>query len=89
MVRQKTKLFIFLNNSDTETLVNNSSIYDNCDLPLVDADISINNFCTADVKHTIKLWKDRYKSLNMNIVKFQYLVYIFGKNTYLFILIKI
>lgn len=58
MIRQKTKVFVLSNNSDVESLLNNSSIYDNCDIPLVDADITTNNLCTADVKHIIKQWKD-------------------------------
>lgn len=58
MIRQKTKLFVFWNNSDTELLLKNNSIYDNCDIPLADADITANHFCTADVKRVIKLWKD-------------------------------
>lgn len=59
MIRQKNKLFLFTSNSDTETLMTNNSIYDDCDVPLTDADITSNTFCTADVKHVIKLWKDR------------------------------
>lgn len=59
MVRQKSKLFLFGDNSSIDTFLNNNSIYDNCDIPFADADISTNNFCTADVKHVIKLWKDR------------------------------
>lgn len=59
MIRQKQQLFIFWNNTDTETLLNNNSIFENCDVPLVDADIISDSFCTADVKHVIKLWKDR------------------------------
>lgn len=58
MIRQKTKLSIFWNNSDSEHLLNNNSIYDNCDIPFADADIITNNFCSADVKHNIKLWKN-------------------------------
>ncbi|XP_026814538.1 uncharacterized protein LOC113554763 [Rhopalosiphum maidis] len=58
MIRQKTKLFIFWNNSDSESILNNNSVYDNCDIPFADADMITNNFCTADVKHFIKLWKD-------------------------------
>ncbi|XP_022172452.1 uncharacterized protein LOC111035227 isoform X2 [Myzus persicae] len=58
MIRQKTKLSIFWNNSDSEHLLNNNSIYDNCDIPFADADIITNNFCSADVKHIIKLWKN-------------------------------
>ncbi|XP_060867146.1 uncharacterized protein LOC132942608 [Metopolophium dirhodum] len=58
MIRHKTKLSIFRNNSDLEHLLNNNSVYDNCDIPFADADVIANNFCTADVKHIIKLWKD-------------------------------
>lgn len=58
LIRQKTKLFVFCNNFDSELLLNNYSIYDNCDIPLADADITANHFCTADVKHFVKLWKD-------------------------------
>jgi len=58
MIRQKTKLFVFSINSEIENLLNNSLIYDNYNIPLVDADIISNNLCTADVKHIIKLWKD-------------------------------
>lgn len=58
MIRQKTKLSIFQNNSDLEHLLKNSSVYDNSDIPFADADVINNNFCTADVKHIIKLWKD-------------------------------
>jgi len=58
MIRQKTRLFVFLNNFDVESLLNNDSIYDNCDIPLVDADITTNNLCTADVNHVIKLWRN-------------------------------
>uniref|UniRef100_A0A2S2N6F1 Uncharacterized protein n=1 Tax=Schizaphis graminum TaxID=13262 RepID=A0A2S2N6F1_SCHGA len=58
MIRQKAKLFIFWNNSDSESILNNNSVYDNCDIPFADADMIPNNFCSADVKHFIKLWKD-------------------------------
>jgi hypothetical protein len=58
MIRQKAKLFIFWNNSESESILNNNSVYDNCDIPFADADMIPNNFCTADVKHFIKLWKD-------------------------------
>lgn len=58
MIRQKTKLFMFWNNSDSEAILKNYSVYDNCDIPFADADMIANNFCTADVKHFIKLWKD-------------------------------
>lgn len=59
MIRQKTTLFVFGYNSDIDTLLNNNSIHNNCDIPFADVDISTNNFCTADVKYFIKLWKDR------------------------------
>lgn len=59
MIRQKTKLFVFWNYSDVETLLNSNSVHDNCDIPLADADITTNNFCTADVEHVIKLWNDQ------------------------------
>jgi len=58
MIRQKTKLSIFWNNSDSENFLKNNSVYDNCDIPFADADITANNFCTVDVNHFIKLWKD-------------------------------
>lgn len=58
MIRQKTKLSIFRNNSDSDSLLNNNSVYDNCNITFADADITDNQFCTADVKHIIKLWKD-------------------------------
>lgn len=60
MIRQKTKLFIFWNDSDTEILLNNNLIHDNCEIPFTDADIMANNICTIDVKCGIKFWKDRY-----------------------------
>lgn len=59
IIRQKTKLFILWNDSDTDICLNNNLIYDNSNIPLTDADIIANNICTADVKCVIKLWKDR------------------------------
>ncbi|VVC25674.1 Hypothetical protein CINCED_3A012380 [Cinara cedri] len=58
MVRQKAKLFIFRNNSETDILLDNKIIYDNYNIPYTDADITANNFFTADVKHVLKQWKD-------------------------------
>lgn len=58
MIRQKTKIFLFRDNVGTDTFLNNYSIYDNNGISLADADISINNVCTVDVKHVIKLWKN-------------------------------
>lgn len=58
MIRQKTKIFLFRDNFEIDTFLNNDSIYDNNGVPLADADVSINNFCTVDVEHVIKLWKD-------------------------------
>lgn len=58
MIRQKNKIFLFRDSFDIDTFLNNDSIYDNNSIPLADADISNNNFCTVDVKHVIKLWTD-------------------------------
>lgn len=59
IIRQKTKLVIFSNSFDTGTLLNNNSVHDNCGIPIADFDTLNNNICTADVKHVIKILKDR------------------------------
>lgn len=60
MIRQKTKLFVFWNNSDTESLLNKNSTFENSDIPFADSDITNNNFCSVDVKHIVKLWESGY-----------------------------
>lgn len=59
MIRQKAKLFLFWNNSETDTLLDNMTIYDNHNIPFTDADITANNLFAADVKHVLKQWKDK------------------------------
>lgn len=59
MIRQKAKLFVFSNNSETDTLLGNKTIYDNFNVPFTDADITANNCFTVDAEHVLKQWKDR------------------------------
>lgn len=73
MIRQKTKLFVFPNDFETGIVLNNNLIYDNCDIPFADADITFNNMCTVDVKHVIKLWKDRYLIVKIYFIFIGYL----------------
>ncbi|XP_050522151.1 uncharacterized protein LOC126894885 [Daktulosphaira vitifoliae] len=60
LIRQKTKLSYFRCSSDSEISLKKNVIYDNKDIPLVDADGFSTNYCTVDVKNIIKIWKDQY-----------------------------
>jgi len=59
MIRQKTKFFVFWNDAEVETLLSKFSIHDNFDIPLSDSDVTTDYFCTVDVDHIIKIWKER------------------------------
>ncbi|XP_050441573.1 uncharacterized protein LOC126846308 [Adelges cooleyi] len=59
LVRQKTKLFYLWNNSDTELCLKSKLIYDCNNIPLGDSDGLSNCYCSVDVEHIIKIWKDQ------------------------------